>query len=487
MSITYDITTNFSEKDNLDVTDPDKVIYGTQFTTEFEAIKNAFAQSAPASTALTTSTTFGGDVSGTFDNIVVANDSHTHDTRYPLKDGTDATGTWAINISGNAITATAADVTTNLQGGIVQATSGSFTNDLAVDTDTLFVNASTDRVGIGTSSPTAVLHVNRPNTEGLVAKFDSANSTARSLEISSWNNSGPAGTGWDFNASSLGGALSFSVNEEYIVRINSSGIGVGTVGPSWIASGTQTNQGVLSLGTLDETIVENDVVGALSFKTNDITYRITYPDGVTGQIQSVSEAADGSAYGLGFITGNASGNRDEKVRINSSGNVNIAVGNGDGYGITFNSTSYNTSTTLDWYEDGFVFLEVADAITGGNVATADGTSCFYTRIGRVVYCSINIVNIDTTGLTAGNFLYLRNLPFSVLNGTGTTYSAAGAIQGINSSGTNERSSFGLAFVQGGSYCQLVASGEDSTIDLINVSDITSGSNIIRANVFYFAN
>lgn len=36
----------------------------------------------PASTALTTSTNFGGDVSGTYNSIVVANDSHTHDGRY---------------------------------------------------------------------------------------------------------------------------------------------------------------------------------------------------------------------------------------------------------------------------------------------------------------------------------------------------------------------------------------------------------------------
>jgi len=35
-----------------------------------------------ASDALTTSTTFGGDVSGTYNAIVVADDSHTHDTRY---------------------------------------------------------------------------------------------------------------------------------------------------------------------------------------------------------------------------------------------------------------------------------------------------------------------------------------------------------------------------------------------------------------------
>jgi len=34
------------------------------------------------STALTTATTFGGDVSGTYNNIVVGDDSHSHDTAY---------------------------------------------------------------------------------------------------------------------------------------------------------------------------------------------------------------------------------------------------------------------------------------------------------------------------------------------------------------------------------------------------------------------
>ena len=44
----------------------------------------------PASTALTTSTTFGGDVSGTYNAIVVTNDSHTHDTRYYTETESDA-------------------------------------------------------------------------------------------------------------------------------------------------------------------------------------------------------------------------------------------------------------------------------------------------------------------------------------------------------------------------------------------------------------
>lgn len=44
-----------------------------------------------SSTALTTSTSFGGDVSGTYNNIVVANDSHSHTTLFAVYDSSNAT------------------------------------------------------------------------------------------------------------------------------------------------------------------------------------------------------------------------------------------------------------------------------------------------------------------------------------------------------------------------------------------------------------
>ena len=54
-----------------------------------------------ASTALTTSTTFGGDVSGTYNAIVVANDSHTHDGRYYTETEAD---TRFVNVTGDTLT-----------------------------------------------------------------------------------------------------------------------------------------------------------------------------------------------------------------------------------------------------------------------------------------------------------------------------------------------------------------------------------------------
>jgi hypothetical protein len=63
MTITYNPSTNFGQKDSLPVNDPDKVIYGAEFTTEFNAIQTAFSTAAPTNSPTFTGTvTFSGDV-----------------------------------------------------------------------------------------------------------------------------------------------------------------------------------------------------------------------------------------------------------------------------------------------------------------------------------------------------------------------------------------------------------------------------------------
>jgi hypothetical protein len=59
---------------------------------------------------------------------------------------------------------------------------------------------------------------------------------------------------------------------------------------------------------------------------------------------------------------------------------------------------------------------VADASTGGNVATTGGASAISERVGNTVFVSMRIVGINTTGLTAGNNLYIRGLPIPVRSG-----------------------------------------------------------------------
>ena len=94
---------------------------------------------------------------------------------------------------------------------------------------------------------------------------------------------------------------------------------------------------------------------------------------------------------------------------------------GSGVGINFNnygtedSDSATTvgSNLLDDYEEGSFTPVLADAQTGGNSASIGTETGLYTKIGRQVTCKIELVNIDTTGMTGGNPIWLRGLPFIV--------------------------------------------------------------------------
>ena len=74
MSITYTPATNFGSKDSLPTNDPDKVIKGSEFTTEFTAIQTAFGLAAPAASPTFTGTVTIGSVDingGAIDNTTI--------------------------------------------------------------------------------------------------------------------------------------------------------------------------------------------------------------------------------------------------------------------------------------------------------------------------------------------------------------------------------------------------------------------------------
>ncbi len=63
-----------------------------------------------------------------------------------------------------------------------------------------------------------------------------------------------------------------------------------------------------------------------------------------------------------------------------------------------------------FYEEGTWNVNLYDAATGGNISSTTATG-YYTKIGRVVTAAFSIGNIDTTGMTAGNSLFI-SLPFT---------------------------------------------------------------------------
>ena len=103
----------------------------------------------------------------------------------------------------------------------------------------------------------------------------------------------------------------------------------------------------------------------------------------------------------------------ERVRLYAGGALIASSGVTLGTAVD----TYNADNTLDDYEEGTFTPVVADASAGGNTASVSTINGWYTKVGRQVTVYIALININTTGMTAGNFLYIRNLPFAALNTT----------------------------------------------------------------------
>lgn len=75
-----------------------------------------------------------------------------------------------------------------------------------------------------------------------------------------------------------------------------------------------------------------------------------------------------------------------------------------------------SSDVLKYYKEGTSFTPtVSDAATSGNLAT--GTfGGVYTLAGNIITVKMRLLNIDTTGLTAGSSLYLGGMPYGIKAG-----------------------------------------------------------------------
>ena len=91
-----------------------------------------------------------------------------------------------------------------------------------------------------------------------------------------------------------------------------------------------------------------------------------------------------------------------------------------------------SSNLLNDYEEGIFTPQIADAISGGNSTTTGNTIAgHYVKVGYIVHVSIRIIFPNTSGLTSGNVLYIRNLPFTCYNASGGFPLAVGTARNIN--------------------------------------------------------
>ena len=133
---------------------------------------------------------------------------------------------------------------------------------------------------------------------------------------------------------------------------------------------------------------------------------------------------------------------------------------------------------LDDYEEGTWTPVLADATSGGNTATigsADGT---YTKVGKLVTVGCRLADIDTSGMTSSNAIYIRGLPFTVASSTRTQIGAV-LFDRINFSG------FVTSFaVNSNSYVLLYKNISGANDAALAISDITTTGSDINFTIQY---
>jgi hypothetical protein len=181
----------------------------------------------------------------------------------------------------------------------ISGTTGSFSGNLTVDTNTLFVDAANNRVGVGTNSPQDSLHI--AQASAVLRLEDTDTSHISTIQ------SGAAGLIISADATNTlaSSFLALNVDASERLRITSAGsVGIGTTSPERIlhTSGDVVrfdNSGTSAILLLDT--------------TNNEGFRLVANIGNTG------------AFSIEDMGTNVSGAGTERLRLDSSGNLIVGA------------------------------------------------------------------------------------------------------------------------------------------------------------------
>ena len=163
----------------------------------------------------------------------------------------------------------------------------------------------------------------------------------------------------------------------------------------------------------------------------------------------------------------------------TASNFKVPSGGGIDFSATGNGSGTVNSELLSDYEEGSWTPVLRDDPSAGNTASV-AVGGFYTKIGRLVTLQCSIGSIDTTGMTAGNTVYITGLPFTIAS---DNQISAGACNFYNVTFGD----FATAWINaaaGTSYIRILKQTSGSTNGALIVSDITSGTGEISFTITY---
>jgi hypothetical protein len=368
---------------------------------------------------------------------------------------------------------TVADTTGNVSTTGTLAVTGitTLTDDLAVDTDTLFVDVSTDRVGINKAVPTVALDVVGDITSSATI---TGVTLAGTLSTAAQTNITSVGT---LSSLAVSGNLTVDTDTLFVDAANNF-VGIGTNSPSYKLTINTSDEDHLRLENGSELgFIRVLDSGILDFWSHgDTNNEITFRNGSGSGTEKMRIDSSGRV-GIGTTS------IDSGFILETAGNIkagtNLSLGNsggdydGVGYNIGFTGTGDNwnylisdTASLLEFNSGGFIFSGAGAGTAGNPITLAE----------RMRIDSSGNVGIGASDITTVSTYKVLELNGSASNGGYLRLASSDVEQGYVASNSS-----GLLIVSNGATYQSFYTNNAERMRILSSGGITFNGDTAAAN------